>query len=479
MNYNVNDQSLNERAESLERLVLGQLLLDNKAAQEFGPSMSAELFNSVFNQQVFAAIKSLIDDGQEVDIVSVPIRMEKMGYIKSVDDYSRLADYQTDVVGTTHLLMHLEMLRDLSCRRLLVKLANQMARSAVNLTKDLPGLFVDFQEQLQACQSLMQWCKDIETQLVVGEKAMIQREARLQAMRENGLIGITTGIPALDEVTSGWLPEQFNVIAGKTGGGKSWFMVNHALRAAFTGKKCLIISMEMSNTALFNRELISDAVIPASALKKGGTPEQEESISNSVDIIKQLPITYIDVDTNDIDVICSVIREQRMKGNCDLVLVDYVQIIPPEKGMEREVREAQVRNVAMKLKHVAKQEQICVLALAQLNRNPEKNVKGKPRVGDIRESAVIEQFADNIFLIYTPEDYNVPEYEGYNTKDLVVYIMAKGREDGYHEFFLRKQNGYANMVPAEKMFPEGKVTPPPPPMSNEELQEKLDELYRS
>lgn len=82
MNYNVNDQSLNERAESLERLVLGQLLLDNKAAQEFGPSMSAELFNSVFNQQVFAAIKSLIDDGQEVDIVSVPIRMEKMGYIK-------------------------------------------------------------------------------------------------------------------------------------------------------------------------------------------------------------------------------------------------------------------------------------------------------------------------------------------------------------------------------------------------------------
>lgn len=198
-----------------------------------------------------------------------------------------------------------------------------------------------------------------------------------------------------------------------------------------------------------------------------------------MDIIKQLPITYIDVDTNDIDVICSVIREQRMKGNCDLVLVDYVQIIPPEKGMEREVREAQVRNVAMKLKHVAKQEQICVLALAQLNRNPEKNVKGKPRVGDIRESAVIEQFADNIFLIYTPEDYNVPEYEGYNTRDLVVYIMAKGREDGYHEFFLRKQNGYANMVPAEKMFPEGKVTPPPPPMSNEELQEKLDELYRS
>lgn len=173
MNYNVNDQSLNERAESLERLVLGQLLLDNKAAQEFGPSMSAELFNSVFNQQVFAAIKSLIDDGQEVDIVSVPMRMEKMGYIKSVDDYSRLADYQTDVVGTTHLLMHLEMLRDLSCRRLLVKLANQMARSAVNLTKDLPGLFVDVQKQLLACQDLMQWCKDIETQLVVGEKAML------------------------------------------------------------------------------------------------------------------------------------------------------------------------------------------------------------------------------------------------------------------------------------------------------------------
>ena len=313
-------------------------------------------------------------------------------------------------------------------------------------------------------------------------------ELQRAAARTDGLSGLSSGFPSIDKITSGWQNSDLIIIAARPAMGKTAFVLSMARKIAVDMKEpCAMFSLEMSNVQLVKRLMVNVCEITGDKMKSGQLePYEWGQLDNRIRSLYDAPF-YID-DTPSLSVFELRTKARRLvrEHGVKLILIDYLQLMNAS-GMSFGSRQEEVSNISRSLKGLAKELNIPIIALSQLNRGVEQregNDGKRPQLSDLRESGAIEQDADMVCFIHRPEYYKIYQDEkGRDLHGMAEFIIAKHRNGAVDTVLMRFRNEYARFqdlqeehyvpMPGEKVVYNSQInedapaTPPPP--SNENL----------
>ena len=283
-----------------------------------------------------------------------------------------------------------------------------------------------------------------------------QMDARV-ANNLGGVTGVPTGLHALDRLTAGWQPGDLNIISARPSVGKTAFALHLALAAARAGKHVLVNSLEMQGERLGDRWLCTQAPdISAGHLKTGqlDADEQHQALEAARELAR-LPIYVDDNPKMSMDHIRSSALLQKSKGRCDMLIIDYLQLCDMKSEQKNRNREQEVAEASRKAKMLAKELNIPVILLCQLNRECEMRGDKRPALSDLRESGAIEQDADVVMLLYRPALYGLPveRKSKLSSEGLGVVIVAKNRNGDIGDVYFSHNSSLTKIWNYESMLP--------------------------
>jgi replicative DNA helicase len=294
------------------------------------------------------------------------------------------------------------------------------------------------------------------------------KEMRDKIDPELGLTGVPSGFSQLDRLTSGWQKSDLVVIAARPGMGKTAFVLSMARNAAVDYKQAVaVFSLEMSSLQLVTRLIASETELPMDKLRRGNLEEYEwEQLYQKVKKLEDAPLFIDDTPAINIFELRAKCRRLKQQYDIKMVIIDYLQLMsgvnPDGKGSGN--REQEISNISRALKRIAKELNIPVIALSQLNRSVETRGGDKrPQLSDLRESGAIEQDADMVMFIYRPEYYGITSNEeGNNLQGTAELIVAKHRNGALDSVNLRYVARFARFEDLEEQY-YGQFAPIAPP----------------
>ncbi|NLX27955.1 MAG: hypothetical protein GXY59_03185 [Bacteroidales bacterium] len=426
----------------LESAVVGAFLAESEAVIQH--SVKSEWFYQLENQQIISAVLELSKAGIPPDLISVTQQLKKGGQLDQVGGVTYLTSCFRKIASVANIEHHLRILHDLYQRREMAQKGLQQYRSAFDLSKDLYNLLNEAQNNTL---SLMEF----ETANVVPIAESIEKViSQARRNREGGnLTGIGTGIRKLDDFTNGMQRGDLWIIAGETSQGKTALGITILKNAVYSyGARAAAYSLEMTHTQLTARILAAETKIPTKTILHGYLNDFELNLLESAkERHQQKTILYDEKAINSIDAICASIRRLHLKHKINLVMVDYLQIVA---GNEKKSDESKIAEITRKLKNVARELEITILAISQLSRHPERP---QPSLSRLRGSGQIEEAADLVLLLYRPEVYNRKydePFETYPTTGTAKISIAKGRNVGTGSFivsFNPETTSFRNYIP--------------------------------
>jgi replicative DNA helicase len=268
---------------------------------------------------------------------------------------------------------------------------------------------------------------------------------REKAAKQGLTTGIETGVPLLNKLSGGWQDGNLIIIAARPAMGKTSFALHMAKSAAKQGFCPAIFSLEMSHIELSNKLILSESDIDPTRFKNGGLSSNEVSeLEKGTNEVYDLSIIINDQSGITVRQIKNTAKLLKKQGKCDVVFIDYLQLLNMKQDNKNYNRENEVSQTSRALKLMAKELEIPVIVLSQLSRNCEERANKRPLLSDLRESGAIEQDADLVLFLFRPEYYDIHEYEGKDTKGMLIIDIAKGRnlptceiEFAYNERFTK------------------------------------------
>jgi replicative DNA helicase len=412
-----------------EQSVLGGLMLDAESWDAVSEVVEESDFYRPGHQKIYAAIQELHRRGSPADIITVTNYLTDKSQLEEVGGSSYLAEIMTNTVSSANIATYAKIVYDKSILRQLIGVSNRVTERAYDSEFDAIENFID-----QVEGEVFNISEKKKTQGLVAVRDLVKTSLDIieeRYKRKATMTGISTGYTELDKMTSGFQPGDLIIIAARPSMGKTAFCLNIAEHVAFKEKKAVaFFSVEMGKEALMMRILSSESRVPISNVRNGNIPDAAwPNLIHAATVIADSPL-YID-DSSGIspfEIRSKARRLKRQKG-CDMIIVDYLQIM--DLKMKVENRERQVSEISKTLKSIAKELQIPVIALSQLNRGVEGRAERQPMLSDLRESGSIEQDADLIIMLYR-EDY---------------YDKENAEEKGIAEILIRKQrNGPTGTV---------------------------------
>ena len=388
-----------------ERSVLSSLLLDPRAFHDVALELRADDFYHPAHQTVYRALLAVHEESRPVDLITLS---EQLNARKQLDQVggtvflAELADFAATAANVTH---HAKIVRDKAVKRRLAAVATEIVESAFEDAGSADEL-LDFAESRVFDVSKAQSRTTFQSLHAEMPGTFDYVEAIMN--RGGELTGIPTGFRDLDEITGGLQAGELIVIAARPSMGKTAFALNIARNAAVDhGKKVAVFSLEMTTRSLIIRLLSSEAAIDFSSLRKGFLPMTDyRRLQSAADKLTGAEIWIDDSGSLDILEIKAKSRRLHAEHGLDLVVLDYLQLAHAEGRRER--KDLEIAEISKGLKALAKELDMPVIALSQLNRGPEQRDpdKRRPMMGDLRESGAIEQDADVIAFIYRDSVYN-------------------------------------------------------------------------
>lgn len=408
--------------EDSEKIVLGSILSDINAFSEVSPFLTSEMFYNTFHQDVYKSILELLKRAKSPDIVllSEKYREDHEAILKIVDISSY---YSNDYLDHAHNI------QEKYVRREMWRMGTQLANDALSQTKETETLVIDLQNELSSFnQSVSQ--SEISTFSDALKSVYKQIDNNLKGEH---LTGSDTGFEKINKATGGLQKSDLIIIAGETSQGKTSLALSIIEKGAKTGEAIAIYSMEMKKEQLTARILSKNTGIPSNEILFGQLDSNYlELLDVGVNKIQNLPIYFDDNSTSNIDKIISSIRTMKMKYNISGAVVDYLQILNVNQKSQN--KEQAMGDVARRLKNLAKELDIWIIALSQLNRDSSNPI---PNLNRLRDSGQIAEAADIVMFVYRPEVYNkfYPEpFANYSTKGTAMIDIAKGRNIGLLKF---------------------------------------------
>ena len=421
---------LQPQALEVERAVLGALMNDRDAYAVVCEILSPESFYEQRNQLIYSAIRDLSIAEKPVDVLTVTDELERQGSLDKVGGAIYIADLSNKVASSTNIEYHARIIAHKFLARQLISFASDIETKAFDGSMDIDDLMQDAEGSLFEL-SRRNMKKDY-TQIdpVISNAVEVIQKA---AANKDGLTGVPTGYHKLDNITSGWQASDLVIIAGRPAMGKTSFALSMAKNIAADYKVPMaFFSLEMSNVQLVNRLISNCCEIQGSKILNGQLkPDEWERLDKRLNNLIGSPL-YVD-DTPGLSVFELRTKARRLVRDhgVKIIMIDYLQLMNAN-GMRFSSRQEEVSTISRSLKQIAKELDIPILALSQLNRGVEsrEGLEGKrPQLSDLRESGAIEQDADMVLFVHRPEYYHI--YQDENGRDLhgmAQIIIAKHRK---------------------------------------------------
>ena len=421
---------LQPQALDVERAVLGALLIDKDAYAVVCEMLYPESFYEPRNQMIYSAIRDLSMAERPVDVLTVTEQLSKNGTLEEAGGPAYIAEISSRVATSAHVDYHARIIAQKFLARQLIQFASDVETKAFDETIDVDDLMQHAEGALfELSQKNMK--KDY-TQIDPVIKNALDVISKAAA-NTDGLTGVPTGYHKLDDITSGWQASDLVIIAGRPAMGKTSFALSMAKNIAADYKVPMaFFSLEMSNVQLVNRLISNACEIQGSKILNGQLqPDEWDRLDKRVNTLMGAPL-FID-DTPGLSVFELRTKARRLvrEHGVKIIMIDYLQLMNAN-GMRFSSRQEEVSTISRSLKGLAKELDIPVLALSQLNRGVEsrEGLEGKrPQLSDLRESGAIEQDADMVLFVHRPEYYHIyDDGNGHDLHGMAQIIIAKHRK---------------------------------------------------
>jgi len=430
--YKVPPQSL-EAEDSL----LSAILINNEALYDVVEMLLPEDFYRSAHQKIYHAITELLAKNEPVDLVTLTNRLRQKNQLEEIGGAAYLAQLVDAVPLAINAQHHAKIIHDKACLRRLIEKANDIATQCFESQRDVEDL-VDYAESAIfdiAGDKIQPAFHPISTLIEQNIDALEEREGNKALVT-----GIPTGFTDLDYLTSGLQKSDLIIIAARPSMGKTAFALNIARNAAVdAGVPVAVFSLEMSKEQLSMRMLCAEARVDSFRLRSGFLGKDDWGrLTDAAGILSDAPI-YID-DSPDITAMSIRAKARRLSREKDLglVIIDYLQLMRGTFTAER--RDLEISEISRSLKALAKELNLPVVALSQLNRKLEERSDKRPQLSDLRESGALEQDSDLVAFIYRDEVYNKDEMNP--NKNKAEILLKKQRNGPTGELILTFLNAY-------------------------------------
>jgi len=402
-----------------ERQSLGAAMLDANALHEVLTILQPDDFYLDEHQIIFRAIRRLQDEAQPVTSLAISESLQRTGDFKAAGGDETLSELMESVPHTLNAAYDAAIVKQKAIARRLYELAHATideVRSSKYSGDDLLGRM---QSSLMAIDA-----GRTDRRLVPIADAMREAVEAIETRhkRRGELSGVGTGLVDLDRVLGGLQPEQLVILAARPSMGKTALALNICDYVAVEqGGAVLFVTLEMSETQLAERMILARSSTPGERAKNGRLDESEFlHLRCAASVLSQTSVYFDATPTQDVLQVLSTARNVAQRADVSLVVIDYIQLIDSPDG--RESRQEQVAKISRRLKVLARELKVPVIALSQLNRSAEARDGHRPRMADLRESGAIEQDADVVLLLHRPEYYDPQD-----KPNVAEVIIAKNR----------------------------------------------------
>ena len=439
--------SLPPHSTDAEAALIGGLLLDseNQAYDKIADIVSERDFYHTENKEVFKVIQSLSEESKVTDLLTVSDYLDSSTEFEPKPSIEYLSEIVESTAGNSNITEYAKIIREKALLRELIQISSEIAQSAYKPEGKSPSELVDIAES-----HIFEIAERGNRNMVFAEMSDLVKQTydELDKRSQGGgnITGVSSGFRELDNLTAGLQNGELIIIAGRTSMGKTAFALNIAEHTALADENPVaIFSMEMSASSLAQRMISSLGRVNAHSIKTGQLEERDwNRVDGAIQQIKNAPI-YID-DTpslTPIELRARARRIQREKG-LSLIVIDYLQLMSVHGNKEN--RATEISEISRNLKALARELNIPIIALSQLNRSVEQRTDKQPQMSDLRESGAIEQDADLIAFIYREEVYD-PDTD---KKGVALINVAKQRNGSIGQFnltFLGRYTRFENWAP--------------------------------
>lgn len=438
----------NSHDAELEEVILGACLIERASMPLIADKVRPEMFYDEKHGEIFAALLSMYREGKSIDIITVKNELAARGKLDTVGGPCRLASISSKVASSAHLEYHVLILRQLYTRREMRLGFQQLLAYSADESMDIDDIMVEAHQLLERLESECGTNDHLRSMDRLMEDTVTEVEARAATGKE-GVTGVPTGFTDLDALTAGWQRGDLNILAARPSVGKTAFALHLAQAAAMAGHHVVVYSLEMQGERLGDRWLLAATPdVDARHLKNGQlTPGELRQVHEASAELSRLPIHVDDHPVTSMDRVRSSARLLQSKGKCDMVILDYLQLCNMKSDQKNRNREQEVAQTSRKAKLLAKELNIPVLLLSQLNRESDGRSDHRPELNDLRESGAIEQDADMVMLLYRPALYGkaTDKKSTYPSDGLGVVIIAKHRNGETGEVYFRHNASMTKM----------------------------------
>ncbi len=458
---NINSTSLKDNTNNInivppngveaEKALIASILIDNSQVNLVLGSIAPEDFYDTINSKIFNVITRLGERGEPIDIITILNAIEKeKDYSKYFLDFD-LNGYLITLfempAGLFNVEQYVKIVKEKSILRNLINASNKIRQKCYEQRDNVDDI-IDFSEKTIFDVTE----RDSSKNYVEVYPLIVNYFTKLSSKKndDSDITGIHSGFQYLDEITNGFQPSDLIIIAGRPSMGKTALSLSIAKNIAIKKIPVAFFSLEMSKEQLATRLLSLTAKIDSSMLRRGRIHNPDiENIHKALEILEDIPI-YID-DSAGITVTELRAKTRRLKREkgIEIAIIDYLQLMKASPNIES--REQAIADISRSLKSLAKELNIPVIALSQLNRMVESRQDRKPQLADLRESGAIEQDADLIMFVYREEVYK-KDTENKGIAELIIGKQRNGPTGIVKLSYIDKYTSFENLAYEEDSY---------------------------
>ena len=390
-----------------ERSVLGAMLLDVGALDSMLEQLKPDDFYQDAHASIFEAMRNIRQAGNAVDVVTLSNALEKSGKLESAGGLVYLTELMNFVPTAANVSHYGKIVEEHSIQRALIRVGNEMIRDGMNDRRDVEDSLNDAERKIYDIS--MRKTDETLTPAVEIVPDTINQIGEI-VNRKGKLTGIATGFSKLDRLTNGLQKSDLIILAARPAMGKSAFAMNIAQYAALHDNRSVaVFELEMSKEQLMMRIMCTEASVDSQRIKDGSLSNEE--MQRLMEVSGPLQASKLFIDDSAGATVASIrskCRRLKAQQGLDLLIIDYMQLMQGTGtgGRKNDNRQQEITDMTRAMKLLARELNVPIILLSQLNRGPEMRQDHRPMISDLRESGSIEQDADMVILLYRAAVYD-------------------------------------------------------------------------
>jgi len=412
------------QAVEIEMAVLGAMLLEKEAISKALEILDDSVFYKPSHQMIFKAMVSLFEKNEAVDSITLVEELRRRGQIDEIGGHVYISELTMRVTSAANVEYHAKIVLEKALLRNLISASTEVTSRAFNETEDALDLLDDAEQKIFQISE-----KRMKKSFISMRDAVFNTMEMLESIhgKHSGVTGVPSGFSQLDNLTGGFQASDLVIVAGRPSMGKTALVLSAARNAAIDhAVPVAFFSLEMSSQQLVLRLICAEARVNAHNVRTGRLPDDQwRQLSTRIGKLHAAKIFIDDTPALGILELRAKARRLKVEHNIGMVIVDYLQLMQGPKSAQS--REQEISMISRSLKALAKELNLPVLALSQLNRAVEARSDKRPVLADLRESGAIEQDADVVLFVHRPEMYGIKIEGDKSVENIADIIIGKQR----------------------------------------------------